>query len=132
MDFIKNMDEKNIIQHIAIQYKNRKQAETFFTKILGIPLKKTFTVSKDLSDAIFGLKEEVTVDVYSDEKAYFEIFITKIQIKHGFEHIGLEINDKEEFINRCKNYDIEPIYVKKGEKTLLFIKDYAGNIFEIK
>ncbi len=34
------MDEKNIIQHIAIHYRNRKQAETFFKKILGIPLKK--------------------------------------------------------------------------------------------
>jgi hypothetical protein len=126
------MDEKNIIQHVAMQYKNRKQAETFFTKILGIPFIKTFTVSKELSDSIFGLKEEVIVDVYSDEKAYFEIFITKIKRKHGFEHIGLEIKDKEEFIKRCKSYDIEPLYVKKGEKILLFIKDYAGNIFEIK
>jgi len=126
------MDEKTIVQHVALQYKNRKQAETFFTKILGLPLTKTFTVSKELSDSIFKIKEETIVDVYSNEKAYFEIFITKIQTNHGYEHIGIEINDKEEFIKLCKNYDIEPIFVEKGEKTLLFVKDYAGNLFEIK
>ena len=126
------MVEETIVQHVALQYNNRKKAETFFTKILGLPLTKTFTVPKELSDAIFKIKEETIVDVYSNEKAYFEIFITKIQTNHGYEHIGIEINDKEEFIKLCKNYDIEPIFVEKGEKTLLFVKDYAGNLFEIK
>jgi catechol-2,3-dioxygenase len=126
------MVEKTVIQHVALQYISRKQAETFFTKILGLQLKKTFTVSKELSEAIFKIKEDVIVDVYSNDKAYFEIFIIKKQTNHGYNHIGIEINDKEEFLKQCKNYDLEPIFVEKDEKTLLFIKDYAGNLFEIK
>ena len=126
------MVEKTNIQHVALQYNNRKQAEIFFSKILGIPLTKTFTISKELSDKIFKIREETIVDVYSNEKAYFEIFITKTQINHGYEHIGIEINDKEEFLKRCKNNNIEPIFVEKGEKILLFVRDFAGNLFEIK
>jgi len=126
------MNEKTALQHVALQYNDRKKAEIFFTKILGLTLKKTFIVSKELSNNIFGIKEEVIVDAYSNEKTYIEIFITKNQRKQGYEHIGLEIKNKEEFIKRCKKYDIEPIFVKKGERTLLFIKDYAENLFEIK
>lgn len=126
------MTEKTMFKHVALQYSDRKQAEIFFTKILELPLKKTFTVSKELSNAIFGIKEEVIVDVYANDNSYFEIFITKTQTKYSYEHTCIEINNKEEFIERCKKYDIEPIFVKKGDKTLLFIKDYAGNLFEIK
>jgi len=126
------MNEKTMLKHIALQYTDRKQAEIFFTKILELPLKKTFTVSKQLSNAIFGINEEAIVDVYANDNSYFEIFITKTHRKYGYEHVGVEINNKDEFIKRCKKYDIEPIYAKKGEKTLLFIKDYAENLFEIK
>jgi hypothetical protein len=126
------MNEKTLLHHVALQYSDRKQAEIFFKKILEIPLKKTFTLSKELTESIFGIKEEVIVDVYANDTSYFEIFITEKRTKYNYEHISIEINYKEEFIKQCKKYNIEPIFVKKGEKTLLFIKDYAGNLFEIK
>jgi len=118
--------------HVALHYYDRKQAEIFFNKILKLPLKKTFTISKELSNSIFEINEEVIVDVYGNGEACFEVFITKIQTKYCYEHICIEINDKKEFIKRCNNYGIKPIFVKKGVKTLLFIKDYVGNLFEIK
>lgn len=118
--------------HVALQYNDRTQAEIFFNKILKLPLKKTFTVSKELSNIIFEINEEVTVDVYGNAEACFEVFITKIQTKYRFEHTCIEINDKKELIKSCNKYGIKPIFVKKGVKTLLFIKDYAGNLFEIK
>ena len=125
------MEEVKTI-HVALQYYDRKQAEIFFNKILKLPLKKTFTVSKELSNIIFEINEEVTVDVYGNEEACFEVFITKIKTKYRFEHTCIKINDKNEFIKRCNKYGIKPIFVKKGVKTLLFIKDFAGNLFEIK
>ncbi|KYK30303.1 MAG: hypothetical protein AYK22_04155 [Thermoplasmatales archaeon SG8-52-3] len=118
--------------HVSLQYSNRKKAEIFFNKILGLKLNKTFTLSKDLSNQIFNIDEEVIVDVYSNDKAYFEVFITKIITKYNFEHICIEIDNKKEFIEICKSYGLKPIFVKKGEKTLLFIKDFSGYLFEIK
>lgn len=126
------MKEKTVLHHVAFQYTNRKKAEIFFTKVLELSLKKTFTLSKELSNKIFRIKEDVIVDVYANDTSYFEVFITDRKTKFGYEHISIEIEDKEEFIKRCKRYDIEPMFVKKGEKILFFIKDYAGNLFEIK
>ena len=55
------MVEVTILKHVALQYSDKKQADTFFSKILGLQLKKTFTISKDLSFEIFGIKEEIGI-----------------------------------------------------------------------
>jgi len=126
------MKERTIIRHTALQFDDKQKAELFFTKILGLNLEKSFTLSKELSNEIFGIAEEVTAYVYADENTYFEIFITQKKPRPGYEHTCIEINDKEAFIERCKKYDIKPLFVKKDERTLLFIKDYSGNLYEIK
>ena len=126
------MNEETILRHVALQYKDREQAEIFFTKILGLPLKKTFNLSKELTKDIFGIEEDVLVDVYDNGKTCFEIFITNKSTKYVYEHTCIEIRNKEEFIKRCGKNNIEPMSVKKGEKILLFVKDYAGNLFEVK
>jgi len=118
--------------HVGLQYSDRKQAEIFFTKILNLHLNKTFSLSKELSNEIFKINEKVTVDVYCNKKSYFEIFITKIKNKNSFNHICIEIDNKQVLTERCKKYNIEPLFVKKGEKTLLFIRDFSDNLFEIK
>ena len=126
------MNEKTVLHHVALQYSDRKKAEIFFTKVLDLTLKKTFTLNKDLSKNIFGIIEDVIVDVYSNKGCYFEIFITKIKTKYNYEHISIEVSSIEDFIKKCKEYNIEPMLIKKDGKTLFFIRDYAGNLFEIK
>jgi len=69
--------------------------------------------------------------VYSNESSYFEIFYTKDVKKPSYEHVCIEVDNKEEFVNRCKKFNIDPIFVKKGEKELLFVKDFSGNLFEV-
>lgn len=118
--------------HVALQNSDRKQAEIFYKKILNLQFNKTFSLSKELSNQIFKIYEEVTVDVYCNEESYFEIFITKTKNQIGFNHICIKIEDKKDLIKRCKKYNIDPLFVKKGEKTLLFIRDFSDNLFEIK
>ena len=62
----------------------------------------------------------------------FEIFITKKEEKHGYGHICIDVNNKKEFLDRCKKYGIEPMIINKDGKNLLFVKDFSGNLFEIK
>jgi catechol 2,3-dioxygenase-like lactoylglutathione lyase family enzyme len=126
------MKEKTGLHHVALQYDDKNKAEFFFTKVLGLKLKKTFTLSKELSKKIFRITEEVVIFVYANDYSYFEIFITNRKTKYSYEHVSIKIENKNEFIKRCKRYDIKTIIVKKGEKTLLFIKDYVGNLYEIK
>ncbi len=126
------MNQKTKILHVGLQYNNRKSAETFFTKILGLQLKKSFTLSKELTKSIFGFFEDILIDVYENNESCFEVFITDKIKKYQYEHICIEIDNINDFIKNCKKYGIDPIIVKKELKTLLFIKDFSGNLYEIK
>lgn len=121
-----------MLNHIALQYSNRKKAEIFFDRILKIKKESEFSVSPNLAFSIFGMEKEVEVIVFGNDKIKFEVFISNEQKKFSYEHICLNIPNKEEFVATCKNYGIQPIFVKKGDKELLFIRDFENYLYEIK
>jgi len=126
------MAEGTLLNHIALICNDKEKAETFFTEILGIPINKRFTVSRELSETIFGIDESVDVEVYDDNETRFEIFITKAEGKRSYVHVCIEIDNKKKFIDSCKKYGIKPMFITKGDKNLLFVKDFSDNLFEIK
>ncbi len=126
------MAEGALLNHVALQCNDKEKVETFFTEVLGLPIKKKFTVSGELSEAIFGIDESVDVEVYDNNETRFEIFITQTEEKRGYGHVCIEIDNKKEFIDRCKQYGIKPMFITKGGKNLLFVRDFSGNLFEIK
>ena len=126
------MEERTLLNHVALKCNDEEGAKTFFTDVLGLPLIKKFGISGEISEAIFGIKENVDILVYDNNETRFEVFIGKVGKKHGYEHTCIEVEDKIEFINRCRKHDIEPMTIKKEGKNLLFIRDYSGNLFEVK
>jgi len=126
------MEERTLLNHVALKCNNEKGAKTFFTDILGIPLTKKFGISGDLSETIFGIKGNVDILVYDNNETRFEVFIGQVGKKHGYEHTCIEIKNKSEFIERCKKHEIEPILVEKEGKDILFVRDFSGNLFEVK
>lgn len=126
------MEQNTSLNHVALQFKDSTKADIFFTKILGLKLKKNFTITPELANKIFNISENVEIRVYENEKASFEIFITKQEKNTGYMHTCIEIKNKEEFINRCKEYKINPFIVEKNGKKLLFVRDFSENLYEIK
>lgn len=129
-----------MLNHIGLQYKSKKDAEIFFAKVLEIPKIKEFTISSELGETIFGIKREVEVVTFGNDRVKFEVFIAGENLSvirragkgFSYEHICLEVSSKEEFIARCKNYGIEPKIIRKEGKDLLFITDFSGYLYEIK
>jgi catechol 2,3-dioxygenase-like lactoylglutathione lyase family enzyme len=126
------MKNQTEIKHVALQYKDKAQAKIFFKDILGLSLIKNFKLSDELSRQIFGRSEEVEVIVYGNNSATFELFINEKKQSSVFEHICINIDNKEDFIKRCKKHGLNPFFVEKGEKKLLFLRDFADNLYEIK
>ena len=78
------MTQKTILQHVAINYKDKEKADIFFTKILDLKLQKSFSLTSELSKQIFDTLEQVDVFVYGDNFTVFEVFITQKVAKHIF------------------------------------------------
>jgi hypothetical protein len=68
-----------------------------------------------------------------DEHIHFEVFIAKhiSTIQRQIEHQCLEVDDLGAFIEKCRSMEVEVALIPKGDKTLIFIKDFDGNLFEI-
>ena len=120
------------INHIALQFKSKEKADIFFCEILGISKSREFELTCSLSEKIFDISEDVKVCVYENEKCKFEVFITDKKNDLSFNHICLEISDRKELIEKCRKNGLEVRLVDKNDKTLLFIKDFSENIYEVK
>lgn len=121
-----------MLNHIALQYPSMRETEKFFSKILGLRKERGFTITAELGNSIFGIIKEVEVIVFGNDRIKFEIFISNEPKKFSYEHICLNVINKTEFIIRCKKYGIKPIIIKKGDKELLFVRDFANYLYEIK
>jgi catechol 2,3-dioxygenase-like lactoylglutathione lyase family enzyme len=47
-------------------------------------------------------------------------------------HVCLEVDDLQDFLKKCRDLDVEISQIPKGDRTLTFIRDFDGNLFEIK
>ena len=126
------MGEEVLLNHVALQCSNKEKAEIFFTKILGISKVKNFAISEGLSESIFAINKRIEIEVYDNGMTRFEVFIGQSNRTPGYEHICIEVDNKKEFIDRCKKYGIEPLVIKKEGKDLLFVRDFSNNLYEIK
>jgi catechol 2,3-dioxygenase-like lactoylglutathione lyase family enzyme len=125
------MNQKVSLHHVALHCGNKDKAALFFTQILQIPKVKSFSVSSQISQDIFGVDESVAVDVYDNGRIRFEIFITKKQTP-TYIHTCLEVTDSSALLKRCNKNGLQPIVIKKDGKDLVFIKDFSNNLYEIK
>ena len=125
------MSEGTIVQHVGLEYSHKEIADLFFLEILGLEKVKTTSLPRVLSFSIFGIDDIVEMVSYANETSRFEVFIHSKRREHSFDHVGLKVPDKVEFVVRCKKHRLKPFFVQKNDKQLLFVRDFSGNLFEI-
>ena len=91
-------------------------------------------IPSTLSKQIFNFDSELKIIDYAVDEIHFEIFIShqKIADDKKIEHICLEVDDLEVFLNQCREMGVKILQIPKEKGFLIFISDYDGNLFEIK
>lgn len=125
------MDKQTVLQHVALECASTQLADIFFIKVLGIPKVKSTMLSQELCSSIFQIDRAVQMETYDNGTARYEVFITAEPKKSSFGHIGLVIDNISDFVARCKDHGLTPFFVQKGEKQLLFVRDFSENLFEV-
>ena len=120
--------------HVALTCSSEEKADTFYLNLLGLKKSAPKTLAAEISEAIFGIRTELTIINYVGESAHFEIFISRRRQEdvRPIEHVCLEVNDLSEFLQKCNRLKVAVIQVPKGGSLITFIKDFDGNLFEIK
>jgi catechol 2,3-dioxygenase-like lactoylglutathione lyase family enzyme len=122
------------VSHVALASTSEEKADRFFEDVLGLKRTRTVMLPANVMNSIFGLNEECKKTDYEDDQIRFEIFFTGYGRSRTIrpDHVCLEVDDLESFLNKCETMKVEIIKVAKGESIVIFIKDYDGNSFEIK
>ena len=123
-----------IIRHVALTASSEKKADAFYADLLGLTKSEPKTLPLELANAIFNVEQELVMINYQDEQVHFEIFITPSRGENSpkIEHTCLEVDDLEKFLAKCRSLNADISQIPKGDKILTFVRDFDGNLFEIK
>ncbi len=122
-----------ILKHVALVCSSEENSDKFYGEILGLEKVSFKTLPSALASQIFDVDSEFKMINYASDDIHFEIFIGKHDyIGKRIEHVCLQVEDLEEFLDRCRAGGVKILQVPKGDKTVTFIEDPDGNLFEIK
>ena len=122
------------LRHVGLTCSSEDNADKFYRDLLGLKKSEPKTLSSDLSHAIFNTDAKLQMINYMDENSHFEIFVAdQVDMpRDPIAHQCLEVGDLPEFLDNCRAIGVEVALIPKGDKTLTFINDFDGNLFEIK
>ena len=123
-----------LLKHVGLTCSSQEKADKFFQDLLGLNKKEPKMLPADLTKAIFNLDTQLPIINYVSDNIHFEIFITsRADAKSNpIAHHCLEVDDLSVIIQKCRSLGVNVTQVPKGDKTLTFITDFDGNLFEIK
>ena len=122
-----------ILKHVALVCSSEENSDKFYADILGLEKVSSKTLPSALAKQIFDVGAEFKMINYVGDGIHFEIFIGKRGPEgKRIAHVCLQVADLEQFLDRCRDGGVKILQVPKGDKTITFIEDLDGNLFEIK
>ena len=124
------------VEHIAVASNSVEDSDKFFIELLGLKKVKDFLLPLDLTKKLFEINKEQRIVRYSSDKIIAEIYITddNSKAKDVFTHPCIIIDDREKLIEKATSmgFPIIKALRKDRDDYILFIKDFFGNLYEIK
>jgi catechol 2,3-dioxygenase-like lactoylglutathione lyase family enzyme len=121
-------------KHTALVCGSEDNADRFYRGLLGLEKAEPKTLPRNLSRAIFDVDADLTVINYTGADLHFEIFLAENYPDRTkkIEHTCIEVSARQEFLDACRKHGVTVNQVEKGARTLLFVQDFDGNLFEVK
>jgi len=121
------------LNHVGITNKNEEQAIRFYQDFLGLEKTREILLPPELSEQLFSLSREIKALVFEKPGLKVEVFISDFQHANpNFTHFGLMLDNFAEITEKAQRSHVEIILGKHKEKTVYFLKDFSGNLIEIK
>ena len=124
--------------HFGILARNPEKLKDFYIKDLGFEEEETRLLPADLVNQIFGIPSPCTLTKLKFGSLVLEIFfLTERQteerepVTSGYNHWGMGVEDKEQFVRDLKRKHIPLIEVERSGRVIYFVKDPEENLIEI-
>ena len=139
--FIKR-DTMNL-DHIALIVSDMEASLDFYTRFLGLSVKREFELSEEESHALFNIPAPAHAVQLLMESGMVELFEFRRDIPpkngslslpmSGLFHYALRVGRPiEEFIARAREENVPVSFIERGGKRTYFIQDPDGVYIEVK
>jgi len=123
-----------LLSHAGITNRDADQARSFYRDFLGLELVKESTVPGDLVRQLFAVDRDIDMLVFEGDGVKIEVFICSdcSLPSPDFNHIALLLDNFQGILDSAPAHGIDVISGSRGEKTVHFLRDFTGNLIEIK
>jgi len=120
--------------HVGLASSSEENADKFYAGLLGLEKMAPKDLPAQTANAIFGVATPMKMINYLGDAVRIEVFLgAGGPAKRGHvDHICFEVEDIEAFLQKCREENVEVIQVPRDNSPVTFIKDFDGNLFEIK
>lgn len=121
------------LNHVGIISESEEQALQFYRDFLGLEKTKETLLAPELSEQLFSLSQEVKILVFENDGIKIEVFIADFQPANpNFTHFGIMVDDLSEVTEKARQSNVAVIIGKHKDKTVYFLRDFSGNLIEVK
>jgi catechol 2,3-dioxygenase-like lactoylglutathione lyase family enzyme len=123
-----------LLNHIGLTNKSEEDAIRFYRDFLGFELTRKSVVPAVLSEQLFSVSGDLSMLVFEKEGTKIEVFISPVYTLPGpnINHIGYLLDNFQEVLEKANQEGIELVIGKTEDKTVYFVRDFSGNLIEIK
>lgn len=123
-----------MIAHVAVTVSSADKAREFFKEVLNCKFMYNYGLDATASNALFGINLPTQVYIYMSEEDWIEVFVqTDYKRSNGnFDHVCFRIEDIPGVVARGQKLGYSFIRHRTTNKTVLFVKDKDGNLYELK
>jgi catechol 2,3-dioxygenase-like lactoylglutathione lyase family enzyme len=119
------------LNHIGLNISDISEIDHFYTSVLKFWPNRKYEPTDVMSRTVFQRRSEGQVFRVQNAELVFELFLTEEKQTTGFQHICLEVNDRDHMAEKAKAFGYPVIRIEREPYDMLFLKDKAGNIFEL-
>ncbi len=121
------------LNHLGVTNTSAEQAIRFYQDFLGLEKTREILLPPELSVQLFSLFQEIKVLVFEKPGIKIEVFISDFQHANpNFTHFCMTLDNFSEVTEKAKRLHVDLIVGKHKDKTVYFLKDFSGNLIEIK
>lgn len=120
------------LNHIGLNISDADEVKHFYQDVLGLQPERVFEINRPISLTFFGINGETKAFIVKNEHLRLELFVFDVPLKTGYGHLCVAVADREQTVLKCEEKSYRVLRMKREKGDLLFVKDKAGNIFELK
>lgn len=122
-----------MLRHIGIHIHDKNEVTDFYREVLGFQELNRFDLNNKTAMNVFGKYNLIEVVRMKQFELIIELIICPEEKSDGMSHLALEYWKAESIAEKAKEKGYTVIEFQKDNNRIgRYIKDKAGNLFEIK